>query len=181
MLPISLPNDLQSAFKKCLQREKLKINTDYFSWDTLEFVFIYIHFFLLPSLSMVLLEFDWSGPKSLLMAAMRKKGINTHFRKNRLRQTSPYTSEDEKPLPKSCFTWDPFKGRVIFTKCKKKMLWADILCLDLWNLGKLPNGTIIINKHCPLQKMLKLGVVSVVLKMCQDRWNLFSLILIHYD
>ena len=43
-----------------------------------------------------MLEFDWSGPKSLLMAAMRKKGINTHFRKTGLANKSLYFTEDEK-------------------------------------------------------------------------------------
>lgn len=69
---------------------------------------------------MVLLEFDWSGPKSLLMAAMRKKGINTHFRKTglanksqRMKSSSTGSAVSHKIL---------FRERIFLLKCKKKML-----------------------------------------------------------
>lgn len=74
MLSISLPNDLQSAFKKWLQREKLEVNTNYFP-GTLESlrVCICFSFSFYLHLSKALLAFDWSGTKSLLMAAVRKR------------------------------------------------------------------------------------------------------------
>lgn len=72
---------------------------------------------------MVLLEFDWSGPKSLLMAAMRKKGINTHFRKTGLANKSLYFTEDEKLFYQRAVSHEIlFKERIFLLKCKKKML-----------------------------------------------------------
>lgn len=55
------------------------------------------------------------------MAAMRKRGINTHFRKTGWANKSLHLTEDEKFFYwKCCFTWDSIQGKDIFTKTQEK-------------------------------------------------------------